>query len=80
MFRIGKPFSLPPIDRKNRDEGLQNNTDEIMCQIAALLPPDLRGVYANYPRVHELTLDQINYLDQSTQPKPAPDCLLVRRL
>jgi 1-acyl-sn-glycerol-3-phosphate acyltransferase len=52
---IGKPFILPAIDRKNRDEGLQNNTDEIMCQIAALLPPDLRGVYADYPRVHELT-------------------------
>lgn len=51
---IGKPFTLPPIDRKNRDQGLKQNTEEIMCQMAALLPPENRGYYAGYPRVQEL--------------------------
>jgi 1-acyl-sn-glycerol-3-phosphate acyltransferase len=50
---VGAPFRLPPIDRNNRDASLQHNTDEIMCRIAALLPPDLRGVYAEHPRLKE---------------------------
>ena len=52
--KIGEPIFLPPLNRQTRDEDLQRNTDEIMCQIAALIPPSYRGVYANYPRVHEL--------------------------
>jgi len=51
---VGKPFFLPPLDRKNRDQSLQRNTDEIMCRIAALLPPNYRGVYVDHPRLHEL--------------------------
>jgi len=50
----GKPFTLPAIPRENRDEALQNYTDEIMCQIAALLPEHYRGVYAEHPRLKEL--------------------------
>jgi 1-acyl-sn-glycerol-3-phosphate acyltransferase len=51
---FGKPFTLPPVDRANRDHDLKQNTEEIMCQLAALLPPENRGVYADYPRVQEL--------------------------
>jgi len=51
---FGKPFLLPPVNRISRDEDLENNTEEIMCQLAALLPPDNRGVYADHPRVNEL--------------------------
>ena len=29
-------------------------TDEIMCRIAAMLPPSYRGVYADHPRLKEL--------------------------
>lgn len=54
IVRFGEPFSLPPVDRKNRDESLKKNTDEIMCRIAALLPFEFRGVYAEYPRTQEL--------------------------
>jgi len=50
----GKPFTIPPLPKKNRDESLQNYTDEIMCQMAALLPERYRGVYANHPRLKEL--------------------------
>ena len=56
--KFGEPFTLPPIDRKERDAGLNRNTDEIMCRIAALLPPENRGEYAEYPRVQELLQSQ----------------------
>lgn len=46
QVRFGKPFTLPPINRKRRDESMKHNTDLIMCRIAALLPPAYRGVYA----------------------------------
>jgi 1-acyl-sn-glycerol-3-phosphate acyltransferase len=51
---IGQPFSLPPLGRENREAALQRNTDEIMCRIAALLPPKYWGVYAEHPRLKEL--------------------------
>ena len=50
----GIPFTLPHIPRENRDEALQRYTDEIMCQIAAILPERYRGVYAEHPRLREL--------------------------
>jgi hypothetical protein len=30
----------------------------MMCQIAALLPPSHRGVYADHPRLRELLLER----------------------
>jgi len=39
---------------KGREEAMSQATDEIMCQIAAILPENYRGVYADYPRVKEL--------------------------
>jgi 1-acyl-sn-glycerol-3-phosphate acyltransferase len=39
---------------KGREEALRQATDEIMCQIAALLPEKYRGVYANHPLLKEL--------------------------
>jgi 1-acyl-sn-glycerol-3-phosphate acyltransferase len=52
--RIGKPFTLPPIKGPEREQAIQSYTDEIMCRIAALLPPEKRGFYANHPRTLEL--------------------------
>jgi 1-acyl-sn-glycerol-3-phosphate acyltransferase len=54
VARFGKPFRLPPFSRENREEDLRRQTDEVMCRIAALLPPEYRGVYADHPRLHEL--------------------------
>lgn len=51
---VGKPFNLPPIQRKGRDAALKQSTDEIMCRIGALLPEKYRGVYTNHPRLKEL--------------------------
>ena len=54
FVRAGKAFKLPPLPKENRDEALQNYTDEIMCRIAALLPEKYHGVYAGHPRLAEL--------------------------
>src|SRR5512137_660562 len=53
---IGPLFNLPPLPSgsQGRDEALKADTDEIMCRIAALLPEEYRGFYADYPRVKEL--------------------------
>ena len=50
----GQPFTLPPVKGKDRDAAMQAYTDEVMCRIAALLPEERRGVYAEHPRLKEL--------------------------
>jgi 1-acyl-sn-glycerol-3-phosphate acyltransferase len=50
----GKPFMLPPAKGQDRDAALQEFTEEVMCRIAALLPEERRGVYAEHPRLKEL--------------------------
>ncbi|MEW5871624.1 MAG: lysophospholipid acyltransferase family protein [Chloroflexota bacterium] len=54
IVRVGEPFTLPPLSSKERDAVLHEYTGEIMCRIAALLPPEYRGVYADHPRLREL--------------------------
>jgi 1-acyl-sn-glycerol-3-phosphate acyltransferase len=48
-MRIGEPFTLPGVQGKGseRREALQANADQIMQAIAALIPPEYRGVYQN---------------------------------
>ena len=52
--KIGKPYTLPKMDRENRQTWLTYCTDEIMCRIAVLLPPSYRGFYAEHLRLKEL--------------------------
>lgn len=54
IVTAGPAFTLPPLPRENRDAKLKEYTDEIMCRIAALLPENYRGVYADHPRLREL--------------------------
>ncbi len=54
----GTSFTLPPFPKENRDERLQEYTDEIMCRIAVLLPEHNRGYYAEHPRLKELLAEQ----------------------
>jgi len=61
---IGEPFRLSPLDRKNREDSLKRNTDEIMCRIAAMLPYEYRGVYADHARLRYL-------LGMDVSPKPS---------
>jgi 1-acyl-sn-glycerol-3-phosphate acyltransferase len=54
LIRVGMPFTLPPLKGGDREAALAEYTDEIMCRIGALLPPNYRGVYADHPRLKEL--------------------------
>jgi 1-acyl-sn-glycerol-3-phosphate acyltransferase len=58
LLRMGKPFVLPPLPKQGREAALAAHTDEIMCQIAVLLPPEQRGAYADHPRLLELLSSQ----------------------
>lgn len=53
-IRFGETFKLPALKRDRREEQLAEGVNEIMCRIAALLPPKYRGVYADAPRLKEL--------------------------
>jgi 1-acyl-sn-glycerol-3-phosphate acyltransferase len=46
-MRIGPPFRLPSGRASSAD--LDRYTDEIMCTLAAMLPEQYRGVYADHP-------------------------------
>lgn len=49
-MRIGKPIVFSSADQQliGHREARQQNTDAVMTQIAALLPPAYRGYYSNY--------------------------------
>jgi 1-acyl-sn-glycerol-3-phosphate acyltransferase len=53
-LEFGEPVMVAAGGRKEREAALQQATDEVMCQIAAMLPPELRGHYAQFPRTLEL--------------------------
>ena len=53
-IKFGEPFYLPGLPKKNRDEFLTKQTEEIMCRIAAMLPESYRGFYSDHPRTKEL--------------------------
>jgi len=55
---FGSVLVLEPLVRGSRSDSLQRNTDEIMCQIAALLPEKYHGVYKENPRVIEILANQ----------------------
>lgn len=49
-MHIGAPIYFEPLDRSDgqkRSDLLQANADQVMFAIAALLPPEYRGVYGN---------------------------------
>jgi 1-acyl-sn-glycerol-3-phosphate acyltransferase len=51
---FGDPLRFSPVPREGREQVLEGYTDEIMCQIAAMLPEEYRGVYKDYPRLKQL--------------------------
>jgi 1-acyl-sn-glycerol-3-phosphate acyltransferase len=57
---IGRSFTLPPMPKgTSRDAAIQAATEEIMCQIASYLPPKYYGIYADLPRLKELTSQRV---------------------
>ncbi len=73
-IHFGKPFYLPSLGRDHRDSLLRQNTDEVMCRIAALLPPSYHGAYANHPRLAELLSPQEENVSKSVQFEPSHSC------
>ena len=61
-MRIGKPLWLPEVTVRGteRRTAFQRNADLIMYQIASLLPPEYRGVYAT-PSVDPTQAPERNY-------------------
>jgi 1-acyl-sn-glycerol-3-phosphate acyltransferase len=50
--RVGQPYHIPPPPRgPDRAGYYRAQTDEVMCQIAAMLPAEYRGVYADHPQL-----------------------------
>jgi len=58
---FGPAFTLPELDRNNREEQLKYFTDEVMCRVAALIPAKYRGYYADYPRVQEILEGKLSF-------------------
>jgi 1-acyl-sn-glycerol-3-phosphate acyltransferase len=56
--RFGKVIPAPVLERGDREEQLQALTDEIMCQIAVMMPENLRGFYTDHPRLKQLLREQ----------------------
>lgn len=54
VVRGGDLLTIEIPKGKGREQAMRDATNEIMCQIGALLPEKYRGVYADYPRLKEL--------------------------
>jgi 1-acyl-sn-glycerol-3-phosphate acyltransferase len=54
VVKAGDLFSIEIPKGKGREQAMREATEEIMCQIGALLPEKYRGVYAEHPRLTEL--------------------------
>jgi 1-acyl-sn-glycerol-3-phosphate acyltransferase len=51
---IGEPIYFQSANGRRPDSAtLEAQTDELMCRIAAMLPPERRGLYADHPRLKE---------------------------
>ncbi len=61
VITFGPAFTLPPLDRDNRDKSLRQMADEIMCRIAILLPPKYWGYYTDHPRLKEMLAEPEKY-------------------
>ncbi|GAB4527583.1 MAG: lysophospholipid acyltransferase family protein [Anaerolineales bacterium] len=58
QVRIGEAYRIPPLPRTDRETWLNDMTTDMMCRIAALLPPAYRGKYADCPAAPESTLQK----------------------
>ncbi len=58
VVHAGDAFNIEIPKGKGREQAMREATDEIMCQIGALLPEKYRGVYTEYPRLKELLARQ----------------------
>jgi len=55
-FAVGKPFRIDPQVADSLHQLRQPITDEVMAQMAALLPPQYRGAYADVKPTHNFLI------------------------
>jgi 1-acyl-sn-glycerol-3-phosphate acyltransferase len=67
-IKLGKPFYLHTKSRRLTREALSAMTTEAMYQLAALLPADYRGIYAD---LEQATENHIQFLGKSGSNLPA---------
>ncbi len=60
-YRFGQPFYLEAESERVTGEMLKQMTDEAMYQLAALLPPEQRGLYAN---LDEATAHFVRFVEE----------------
>ena len=50
---VGEPFDVPPVTGRGEERRVsrQKNTDYLMARLAALLPEEYRGLYAEYEQI-----------------------------
>lgn len=60
-YRFGQPFYLEAGEERMGSEALKRMTDEAMYQLAALLPPEQRGLYAD---LDEATAHYVRFINR----------------
>lgn len=55
---FGKLIPAPELKRENREGQLKAITDEIMCQIASMMPEKYHGFYRDHPRLKEILAEK----------------------
>ncbi len=70
QLKLGRPFYLRANSRRPDRQAMQTMTTEAMYQLAALLPPDHRGLYSD---LEQATATHVHFLDAATLPPPGGD-------
>jgi 1-acyl-sn-glycerol-3-phosphate acyltransferase len=65
---VGRPFELRPPEARVTRASRQSMVDEVMYQLAALLPPPYRGCYADLAAASQTCLRFIQAPENKTQP------------
>jgi 1-acyl-sn-glycerol-3-phosphate acyltransferase len=58
-FSLGRPIRFKPVSGRLPHERLRLMTDEVLYQLAAMLPPERRGYYADLSKATTETIDLV---------------------
>ena len=59
-FQLGSPFKIVPPQNKSQKSWRQDAADEVMYQLATLLPPEYRGEYENLEKATQIYIEFIS--------------------
>ncbi len=72
VAHFGEPYTVPPLDRDNRDQQIHDLTEDLMCRIAALMPEEYHGFYRGNPRLQRMIEAQGGFFDPKTLGRVQP--------